>query len=76
MIGARHERRFPRVAANQPSGECGKIFPDPAMTLPALGRLVHHSTILEMNVESDRRKQAIDKERGVGKPPTRATKLS
>ncbi|MGO8967062.1 MAG: ATP-binding protein, partial [Mycobacterium sp.] len=53
--------------------EWGKIFPDPAMTLAAIDRLVHHSTILEMNVESYRRKQAIDKARGVSRPQTRAT---
>jgi DNA replication protein DnaC len=31
---------------------------DPAMTLAAVDRLVHHSTILEMNVESYRRRAA------------------
>ena len=43
------------------------------MTLAAIDRLVHHATILEMNVDSYRRKEAIDKTRGVGRPPTRAT---
>ena len=33
-------------------GEWGKVFPDPAMTLAAVDRLVHHSTIFEMNVDS------------------------
>ena len=31
---------------------------EPAMTLAAVDRLVHHSTILEMNVESYRRRAA------------------
>ena len=52
LIGARYERRSLLVTANQPFGECGKIFPDQAMTLAAIDRLVHHATILEMNVES------------------------
>ena len=39
------------ITANQPFGEWGKIFPDQAMTLAAIDRLVHHATILEMNVE-------------------------
>lgn len=39
------------ITANQPFGEWGKIFPDQAMTLAAIDRLVHHATILEMNVD-------------------------
>jgi hypothetical protein len=34
------------------------VFPDAAMTLAAVDRLVHHSTIFEMNVESYRRRVA------------------
>ena len=34
------------------------------MTLAAIDRLVHHATTLEMNVDSYRRKEAIDKARG------------
>ena len=73
LIGARYERRSLLITANQPFSEWGKIFPDPAMTLAAIDRLVHHATILEMNVDSYRRKEAIDKARGVGRPSTRAT---
>ena len=51
----------------------GKNLSDQAMTLAAIDRLVHHATILEMNVDSYRRKEAVDKARGVGRPPTRAT---
>jgi len=77
LISARYERRSLLITANQPFGEWGKIFPDPAMTLAAIDRLVHHATILEMNVDSYRRKEAIDKARSVGRPATRATiKLS
>ncbi|MEI8397324.1 MAG: IS21-like element helper ATPase IstB, partial [Rhodospirillaceae bacterium] len=50
LIGARYERRSILITANQPFGEWGKIFPDQAMTLAAVDRLVHHATILEMNV--------------------------
>ena len=52
LIAARYERRSMLITANQPFGEWGKIFPDQAMTLAAIDRLVHHATILEMNVES------------------------
>jgi DNA replication protein DnaC len=73
LISARYERRSMLVTANQPFGEWGKIFQDTAMTLAAIDRLVHHSTILEMNVESFRRKAAIDQKRGRGRPPDHAT---
>ena len=36
-------------------------------------RPVHHSTILEMNVESYRRRAALDRKRGRGRAPTHAT---
>jgi DNA replication protein DnaC len=73
LISARYERRSLMITANQPFGEWGKVFPDPAMTLAAVDRLVHHATIFEMNVESYRRRVALDRKRGPGRPPTRAT---
>ena len=73
LIAARYERRSLLITANQPFGEWGRIFPDQAMTLAAVDRLVHHATILEMNVESYRRKAALDRKRGRGRPPTHTT---
>ena len=73
LIGARYERRSLLVTANQPFGEWGKIFPDQAMTLAVVDRLVHHATIFEMNVESYRRRTALDRKRGPGRPPVSAT---
>jgi DNA replication protein DnaC len=73
LIGSRYERRSMLITANQPFGEWGKVFPDQAMTLAAIDRLVHHSTIFEMNVESYRRRAALDRKRGPGRPPTHAT---
>ena len=64
------------ITANQPFGEWGRLFPDQAMTLAAIDRLVHHSTILEMNVESYRRREALDRKRGPGRPPVHATTKS
>ena len=61
------------ITANQPFGERGKVFPDQAMTLAAVDRLVHHATIFEMNVESYRRRAALDREHGPGRPPAHAT---
>ena len=73
LIGARYERRSLLVTANQPFGEWGKIFPDQAMTLAVVDRLVHHATIFEMNVESYRRRAALERKRGPGRPPVNAT---
>jgi len=73
LIAARYERRSMLITANQPFGEWGRVFPDQAMTLAAIDRLVHHATIFEMNVESYRRKTAIERKRGRGRPPKRAT---
>src|SRR5712691_8818422 len=73
LIGSRYERRSMLITANQPFGEWGKVFPDQAMTLAAIDRLVHHSTIFEMNVQSYRRRAALDRKRGPGRPPTHAT---
>jgi DNA replication protein DnaC len=73
LIGSRYERRSLLITANQPFGEWGKVFPDQAMTLAAIDRLVHYATILEMNVESYRRRAALDRKRGQGRPPAHAT---
>ncbi|MDF2602617.1 MAG: IstB domain protein ATP-binding protein [Methylobacterium brachiatum] len=73
LISARYERRSVLITANQPFGEWGKVFPDPAMTLATVDRLVHHATIFEMNVESYRRRTALERKRGPGRPPSRAT---
>ena len=61
------------ITANQPFGAWSKVFPDHAMTLAAIDRLVHHATILEMNVESYRRRAALDRKRSPGRPPVHAT---
>jgi DNA replication protein DnaC len=72
LISARYERRSMLITANQPFGAWEKIFPDPAMTLAAVDRLVHHATIFEMNVESYRRREAV-KRKGPGRPASYAT---
>ena len=73
LIGTRYERRSMLITANQPFGEWGRVFPDQAMTLAAIDRLVHHATILEMNVESYRRKAALERKRSRGRAPAFVT---
>jgi DNA replication protein DnaC len=72
LISARYERRSMLITANQPFGAWEKVFPDPAMTLAAVDRLVHHATIFEMNVESYRRREAV-KRKAPGRPASYAT---
>jgi DNA replication protein DnaC len=62
MIASRYERRSLLVTSNQPFGEWTSVFPDAAMTLAAVDRLVHHSVILEMNVESYRKRSAATRQ--------------
>jgi hypothetical protein len=48
------------MTANQPFSGSTNVFPDPGMTVAAIDRLVHHSTIFELHqVESYRGKQAL-----------------
>ena len=49
------------ITANQPFADWNKVFPDHAMMIAAIDRLVHHAIIFEMNVESYRRRGALDR---------------
>ena len=49
LIARRYEYRSIAIAANQPFSGWDQIFPDKAMTVAAIDRLVHHASILEMN---------------------------
>lgn len=73
LVSARYERRSLLITANQPFGEWNKVFPDPAMTLAAVDRLVHHATIFEMNVESYRRRSALQRQSKPARPHASAT---
>jgi DNA replication protein DnaC len=59
LIAERYERRSILITANQPFSGWDNVFPDPGMTVAAIDRLVHHSTIFELHkVESYRGKEA------------------
>ncbi len=67
---------LPTVTVQQVGLDCyewNRVFPDPAMTLAAVDRLVHHATIFEMNVESFRRRSAMEAKRTRGRPAAFAT---
>lgn len=59
LIAERYERKSIAITANAPFSAWGEVFPDKAMTVAAVDRLVHHATIMEMNVDSYRRRVAL-----------------
>ena len=63
LIAERYERRSILITANQPFSGWNNVFPDPGMTVAAIDRLVHHSTIFELQ-------QGRELPRQSGRPPT------
>jgi len=59
LIAHRYETGSIIITSNQPFGEWDKIFADPSMTVAAIDRVVHHATIIEIQAESYRKRQAI-----------------
>jgi DNA replication protein DnaC len=74
LIARRYEHRSLAIAANQPFSTWERVFPDKAITIAAIDRLVHHATILEMNTESYRRRAAV--RRKADEPATPPTTTS
>ena len=64
LISHRYERHSIAITANQPFSAWGDVFPDPAMTVASIDRLVHHATIIEMNGESYRKRTAVARVKG------------
>ncbi|WP_096787438.1 IS21-like element helper ATPase IstB [Rhodobacter sp. CZR27] len=69
LIARRYEYRSIAIAANQPFSGWDQIFPDKAMTVAAIDRLVHHGAILEMNAESFRQRAAASTKETLSRPP-------
>lgn len=62
LIAKRYERKGLLITANQSFSGWNDVFPHQGMTIAAIDRLRHHSTIIELNVESYRRRRASDKQ--------------
>jgi len=59
LIAERYETSSIIITANQPFSEWNNIFPDNMMAVAAIDRLVHHSTIINIEqVDSYRKNQA------------------
>lgn len=74
LIARRYETRSLAIAANQSFSAWDRVFPDQAVTVAAIDRLVRHATILEMNGDSYRRRAAA--ERRSARPHAGATTSS
>ncbi len=58
FLADRYEQGSLMITSNLPFSKWEQIFKDPMTTAAAIDRLVHHSVILELNIDSYRMKQA------------------
>ena len=65
LLAERYEQRSMVVTSNLVFSAWGQIFKDEMTTNAAIDRLVHHSTILELNSESYRIRAAKDNKQNV-----------
>ncbi len=63
FLSERYERRSLMITSNLMFSEWDKIFKNPMTTLAAIDRLVHHSTVLELDCESYRAQRAIERQK-------------
>jgi DNA replication protein DnaC len=61
LLAERYERGSVMITSNLPFSKWEQIFKDPMVTAAAIDRLVHHSVILELNIESYRMEAAKKK---------------
>ena len=58
LIADRYETNSLIITSNQPFGEWDQIFPDNAMAVAAIDRLIHHATIINVQEQSYRKAKA------------------
>ena len=58
LLAERYEQGTVMITSNLPFSKWENIFKDPMMTAAAIDRIVHHSIIIELNIESYRMKAA------------------
>jgi DNA replication protein DnaC len=61
FLADRYERSSLMITSNLPFSKWEQIFKDPMTAAAAIDRLVHHSVILELNIESYRMEEAKKK---------------
>lgn len=63
LLAERYENGSVMITSNLPFSKWENIFKDPMMTAAAVDRIVHHSVILELNIESYRMDSAKKRKR-------------
>lgn len=61
LLAERYERGSVMITSNLPFSQWERIFKDPTTTAAVIDRLIHHSIILELNVESYRLKHSQER---------------
>jgi DNA replication protein DnaC len=64
LLADRYERGSVMITSNLPFSQWERIFKDPTTTAAAIDRLVHHSVIIELNLESYRLEESKKKRSG------------
>ena len=64
LLAERYERGSILLTSNLPFSKWERIFKDPMTTPAAIDRLVHHSVILELNIDSYRMEASKRKKKG------------
>jgi hypothetical protein len=64
LLAERYERGSVMITSNLPFSQWERIFKDPTTTAAAVDRLVHHSVIIELNLESYRLKESKKQKSG------------
>jgi DNA replication protein DnaC len=59
LLADRYESGSVMLTSNLPFSKWEQIFKDPMVTAAAIDRLVHHSVVIELNLESFRMVQAL-----------------
>jgi DNA replication protein DnaC len=67
LLAERYEQRSLVITSNLPFSQWEKVFKDAMTTMAAIDRLVHHSTVLELNGESYRAQTATKRHKQKGK---------
>jgi DNA replication protein DnaC len=70
LLAERYERGSVMITSNLPFSKWESIFKDPMTTAAAIDRLVHHSVILELNIQSYRLEQAQRGQQTTAEPET------
>jgi DNA replication protein DnaC len=74
FLADRYERGSVMITSNLPFSKWEQIFKDPMVTAAAIDRLVHHSVILELNIESYRMQVAKKNKNKKPDDPTKDSK--